>query len=238
MSRILVVEDEQHLAEGLRFNLEAEGHDATVAGDGEQALTLVLADHEHFDALVLDVMLPGKSGFTVASELRAAGKYMPILMLTARGRAEDVLKGFEAGADDYLAKPFSPKELVLRVAAILRRLAAPAVASGGRLAAGPVALDRGAHRATVSGKEVELTATEFRLLDKLIERRDRVLSRTQLLESVWHAQPDIQTRTVDMHVQRLRAKLGDAGDWVETVRGVGYRFREPAPPPTTRRGRG
>ena len=121
MSRILVVEDEQHLAEGLRFNLEAEGHNATVAGDGEQALKLLLADHEHFDALVLDVMLPGKNGFMVAAELRAAGKYMPILMLTARGRAEDVLQGFEAGADDYLAKPFELSILLARLSGLLRR---------------------------------------------------------------------------------------------------------------------
>jgi DNA-binding response OmpR family regulator len=121
MSRILVVEDEQHLAEGLRFNLEAEGHQAVVAGDGEAALQLVLTDRGRFDAIVLDVMLPGKNGFAVATELRAAGKYMPILMLTARGRAEDVLNGFEAGADDYLAKPFDLSILLARLSGLLRR---------------------------------------------------------------------------------------------------------------------
>ena len=115
--------------------------------------------------------------------------------------------------------------------AILRRLAAPPVAAGGRLVGGPIVLDRTAHRVTAEGKEVELTATEFKLLERLIERRDRVQSRSQLLESVWQAQPDIQTRTVDMHVQRLRTKLGAAGDWIETVRAVGYRFREPVAPP-------
>ena len=118
---------------------------------------------------------------------------------------------------------------MLRVGAILRRLAAPPVASGGRLVGGPIVVDRTAHRVTADGKEVELTATEFKLLERLIERRERVQSRSQLLETVWQAQPDIQTRTVDMHVQRLRTKLGDAGDWIETVRAVGYRFREPPP---------
>ena len=143
----------------------------------------------------------------------------------------DRIKGLSLGADDYLPKPFSPQELVLRVGAVLRRLAAPAVATGGLVTAGPIALDRSAHRVTVDAAEIELTATEFKLLERLIERRDRVQSRSQLLESVWQAQPDIQTRTVDMHVQRLRTKLGAAGDWIETVRAVGYRFREPVAPP-------
>jgi DNA-binding response OmpR family regulator/DNA-binding transcriptional ArsR family regulator len=165
-----------------------------------------------------------------------------VLLLTARKDEPDRIKGLSLGADDYLAKPFSPKELVLRVGAILRRLAAPPVAAGGRLVGGPIVLDRTAHRVTADGKEVELTATEFKLLERLIERRDRVQSRSQLLESVWQAQPDIQTRTVDMHVQRLRSKLGAAGGWIETVRAVGYRFREPAaspksPTPAARRRR-
>ena len=128
-----------------------------------------------------------------------------------------------------MAKPFSPQELVLRVGAVLRRLAAPPVAAGGVLAAGPISLDKSAHRASVDGVEVELTAIEFKLLRTLIEREGRVQSRAQLLETVWHAQPDIQTRTVDMHVQRLRQKLAAAGDCIETVRGAGYRFQRPRP---------
>src|SRR5581483_3646538 len=144
-----------------------------------------------------------------------------VIVLTARKDEPDRIKGLSLGADDYLPKPFSPQELVLRVRAVLRRLAAPAVASGGLLAAGPIALDKTAHRATVHGEPIDLTATEFRLLATLMERQGRVQSRTQLLESVWQAQPDIQTRTVDMHVQRLRQKLGKAGDAIETVRGAG-----------------
>src|SRR5579884_3370189 len=144
-----------------------------------------------------------------------------------RKEPPDRIKGLELGADDYLPKPFSPQELVLRVGAVLRRLAAPAVAAGGLLVAGPITLDRTGHRVTVDGAEIELTDTEFRLLRTLIEREGRVQSRAQLLETVWHAQPDILTRTVDMHVQRLRQKLGPAAACIETVRGAGYRFRRP-----------
>jgi two-component system phosphate regulon response regulator PhoB len=154
---------------------------------------------------------------------------MGVILLTARKDEPDRIKGLSLGADDYLAKPFSPQELVLRVAAVLRRLTAPAVVAGGVLSVGPVRLDPGTHKATVAGEPLDLTATEFRLLRLLMEREGRVQNRTQLLESVWRAQPDIQTRTVDMHVQRLRTKLGDAGPCLETVRGVGYRFRAPTP---------
>lgn len=232
--RILVVDDEADITALVAYHLAKEGYRVTTAGTGADALRS--AREERPDLVVLDLMLPGHSGFDVLAELRRRDetREVGVLLLTARKDEPDRIKGLTLGADDYLAKPFSPKELVLRVAAILRRLAAPPVASGGRLSAGPITLDRTAHRVTVGGKDIELTATEFKLLDKLIERRDRVQSRTQLLESVWQAQPDIQTRTVDMHVQRLRAKLGVAGPWIETVRGVGYRLREP-PPPTRRR---
>jgi two-component system phosphate regulon response regulator PhoB len=148
-----------------------------------------------------------------------------VILLTARREEPDRIRGLSLGADDYLTNPFSPAELALRINALLRRLAAPAVSSGSNLAAGPVSIDRSAHRVSVHGKEIELTATEYKLLLTLVERRGRVQTRPQLLETVWEAQPDIQTRTVDMHVQRLRAKLGDAGDLIETVRGFGYRFR-------------
>ena len=236
--RVLVVDDEPDITALVAYHLAKEGYRVTTAANGSDALRS--AREERPDLVVLDLMLPGLSGYDILAELRRREetREVGVILLTARKEEPDRIKGLSLGADDYLAKPFSPKELVLRVAAILRRLAAPAVASGGRLAAGPIVLDRGAHRVTVGGKAIELTAIEFRLLDKLIERRDKVLSRTQLLESVWRAQPDIQTRTVDMHVQRLRAKLGDAGEWVETVRSVGYRLRDPAPPRTSRRGRG
>jgi two-component system phosphate regulon response regulator PhoB len=176
------------------------------------------------------------SGYDVLAELRHRDetKDVGVIVLTARKEESDRIKGLSLGADDYLPKPFSPQELVLRVRAVLRRLAAPAVASGGLVTAGPIALDKTAHRATVQGEPVDLTATEFRLLATLMERQGRVQSRAQLLETVWQAQPDIQTRTVDMHVQRLRQKLGPAGDAIETVRGAGYRLNV-APAPARRR---
>ncbi|MGH8622759.1 MAG: response regulator [Burkholderiales bacterium] len=234
--RILVVDDEPDITALVAYHLAKEGYRVTTAGTGADALRA--AREERPDLVVLDLMLPGHSGYDVLSELRRREetREIGVLLLTARKEEPDRIKGLTLGADDYLSKPFSPKELVLRVGAILRRLAAPAVAAGNRFTAGPISLDRAAHRVTVQDEEIELTATEFKLLERLIERRDRVQSRTQLLESVWQAQPDIQTRTVDMHVQRLRAKLGAAGDWIETVRAVGYRFREPAtlrPAPST-----
>jgi two-component system phosphate regulon response regulator PhoB len=172
-------------------------------------------------------MLPGVSGYDVLNELRARPETrdVGVILLTARREEADRVKGLTLGADDYLTKPFSPQELTLRVAALLRRLQAPAVAAGSSLIEGPLVIDRASHRVTLDGAEVQLTATEFKLLSMLVERRGRVQTRPQLLETVWDAQPDIQTRTVDMHVQRLRAKLGELGDLIETVRGFGYRFR-------------
>jgi two-component system phosphate regulon response regulator PhoB len=149
-----------------------------------------------------------------------------VILLTARTEENDRLRGLSLGADDYLAKPFSPKELVLRVEAVLRRLNATPVSAGSVLAAGPIVVDQGAHTASLSGSELDLTATEYRLLAVLLERRGRVQSRMRLLQDVWDANPDIKTRTVDMHVQRLRTKLGPAADFVETVRGIGYRFKK------------
>ena len=157
---------------------------------------------------------------------------LPIVILTARDEEEDRIRGLELGADDYITKPFSPKELLLRVKAVLRRTRAPA--SGGRgpiLRGGPVTVDVGAVHVTVDGREVELTPTEYKLLVALLERRGRVQDRGRLLETVWEARGDMETRTVDMHVQRLRSKLGDAGNWIETVRGFGYRFRGEDVPP-------
>jgi two-component system phosphate regulon response regulator PhoB len=227
--RVLVVDDEPDITALVAYHLAKEGFRVATAATGTEALRA--AREERPDLIVLDLMLPGLSGFDVLAELRRREetREVGVLLLTARKEEPDRIKGLSLGADDYIAKPFSPRELVLRVRAVLRRLAAPPVASGDRLSAGPLTIDRAAHRVSVGGEPVELTATEFKLLDRLIERRGRVQSRTQLLESVWKAQPDIQTRTVDMHVQRLRAKLGPAGDWIETVRAIGYRFRDPAP---------
>jgi two-component system, OmpR family, phosphate regulon response regulator PhoB len=226
--RILVVDDEPDITALVAYHLAKASYRVTTAANGRDALRA--AREERPDLIVLDLMLPGLSGYEVLAELRRQDetKDIGVIVLTARKDEPDRIKGLSLGADDYLPKPFSPPELVLRVGAVLRRLAAPAVASGGLLAAGRIALDKTAHRATVNDREIELTATEFRLLCTLMERQGRVQSRAQLLEMVWQAQPDIQTRTVDMHVQRLRQKLGAAGDAIETVRGAGYRFRASA----------
>jgi two-component system, OmpR family, phosphate regulon response regulator PhoB len=225
--RVLVVDDEPDITALVAYHLAKASYRVTTAANGRDALRA--AREERPDLIVLDLMLPGLTGYEVLAELRRHDetKDIGVIVLTARKEEPDRIKGLSLGADDYLPKPFSPPELVLRVGAVLRRLAAPAVASGGLLAAGRIALDKTAHRATVNGREIELTATEFRLLCTLMERQGRVQSRAQLLETVWQAQPDIQTRTVDMHVQRLRQKLGAAGEAIETVRGAGYRFRVP-----------
>jgi len=216
--RILVVDDEPDITALVAYHLAKEGYRVTTAASGRDALRA--AREERPDLVVLDLMLPGASGYDVLTELRGREetKELGVIVLTARKDESDRIKGLSLGADDYLPKPFSPQELVLRVGAVLRRLAAPAVAAGGLVTAGPIAL----------------TATEFKLLTTLIEREGRVQSRAQLLETVWQAQPDIQTRTVDMHVQRLRQKLGRAGDYIETVRGAGYRFRRPDAKPRSR----
>ena len=232
--RVLVVDDEPDITALVAYHLAKAGYRVATATNGRDALQA--AREERPDLVVLDLMLPGLSGYEVLVDLRRRDetKDVGVILLTARRDERDRIKGLSLGADDYLAKPFSPQELVLRVGAVLRRLAAPPVAAGGVLAAGPISLDKSAHRASVDGVEVELTAIEFKLLRTLIEREGRVQSRAQLLETVWQAQPDIQTRTVDMHVQRLRHKLGRAGDAIETVRGAGYRLRA-ATPPTTRK---
>jgi two-component system, OmpR family, phosphate regulon response regulator PhoB len=225
--RVLVVDDEPDIAGLVAYHLAKAGYRVSTAADGTEAL--VRARAERPDLVVLDLMLPGRSGLDVLAELRRADetKQVGVILLTARKEEQDRIAGLSQGADDYLAKPFSPQELVLRVGAVLRRLQAAPVSAGGILAAAGIRLDPAAHRVTVNDAEIELTATEFKLLRLLMERSGRVQARADLLETVWQAQPDIQTRTVDMHVQRLRTKLGEAGDCVETVRGVGYRFRVP-----------
>ncbi len=224
--RILVVDDEPDIVALVVYHLAKEGYRVSSAASGTEALAT--ARRERPSLVVLDLMLPGLSGFEVLEQMRAdestAG--IAVLMLTARREEADRIKGLTLGADDYLAKPFSPQELVLRVRAILRRSAA-VPSTGDLLTIGALSIDRAAHTVTVRGNEVELTPTEYKLLLLLAERRGRVQGRAQLLESVWEAAPDIQTRTVDMHVQRLRAKLDVAGDLIETVRGFGYRLHAP-----------
>jgi two-component system, OmpR family, phosphate regulon response regulator PhoB len=222
--RVLVVDDEADIVALVAFHLVKAGYRVSTAASGADAL--VAARQERPALIVLDLMLPGASGYEVLEQLRAAPatRDIGVLMLTARREEQDRIRGLALGADDYLTKPFSPQELVLRVGAILRRLSGAPV-SGDILTAGPITIDRGEHRVSVDGADVELTPTEYKLLLTLAERRGRVQGRAHLLEVVWEAAPDIQTRTVDMHVQRLRTKLGAAGDLIETVRGFGYRLK-------------
>lgn len=223
--RILVVDDEPDITALVAYHLAKAGYRVSTANSGSEALKA--ARDERPDLVVLDLMLPGVSGYDVLAELRKREETadVGVILLTARRDEPDRIRGLTLGADDYLTKPFSPAEMVLRVQALLRRLGAPPVATGSTLVAGGLAIDRGAHRVSLDGQELNLTATEYKLLLTLIERRGRVQTRPQLLETVWDAQPDIQTRTVDMHVQRLRTKLGEVGEMIETVRGFGYRFR-------------
>jgi len=223
MRNVLVIEDQQDIANLMRLHLQDVPCNVELAFDGYAGLAA--AEKKAFDLVVLDLMLPGIDGLEVCRKLRARPAYTPIMMVTAKAAEVDRVLGLELGADDYLTKPFSPQELSLRVRGLLRRLGSPPVTAGSTVAAGPISIDRSAHRATVAGEELSLTATEYKLLLTLVERRGRVQTRPQLLETVWEAQPDIQTRTVDMHVQRLRTKLGDAGKMIETVRGFGYRFK-------------
>jgi len=223
--RVLVVDDEPDIVALVAYHLAKAGYRVSTASSGGDAVTL--ARQERPALIVLDLMLPGMSGFDVLEQLRAdeATHGVAVLLLTARREEPDRIRGLSLGADDYLTKPFSPQELVLRVAAILRRVGAAPQVEGDVLRVGTMSIDRGAHRVQVDGQDVELTPTEFKLLLTLAERRGRVQARGHLLETVWEAAPDIQTRTVDMHIQRLRAKLGAAGESIETVRGFGYRLR-------------
>lgn len=232
-SRILIVEDEAHLAQGLLFNLKAEGHDAVVAGDGESALELLLKKGEPFDAMVLDVMLPGMDGFAVARALRAAQNYTPVLMLTARGRPEDVLEGFAAGTDDYLTKPFELSILLARLMGLLRRTQWLRTTSEAQVSAQDVytfagkTVDFALLEVRASGKHSRLTLMEADLMRHLVQNPGRAISRSEILERVWHMHEDTDTRAIDNFIVRLRRYLED--DPVHpvhllTVRGVGYRF--------------
>jgi two-component system phosphate regulon response regulator PhoB len=228
MARILIIEDERDLQTVLEYNFRQAGHEVLQALRGEEGLRL--AREHHPDLVCLDLMLPDSSGLDVCKTLKRdpATKDVPILMLTAKGEEIDRVVGFELGADDYVTKPFSVRELLLRIQAILRRTAAePETPS--LIEFGALRIDRDAHRVWVARQEIQLTALEFKLLVTLHERRDRVQTREVLLDDVWGIQADITTRTVDTHVKRLREKLGAAGEYVETVRGVGYRFAAKPP---------
>lgn len=225
-ARILVVEDERDIAALVAYHLTKEGYRVRTAEGGNEALEAVSAERP--DLVLLDLMLPGFSGYEVLAEIRRRPELteVPIIVLTARREESDRIKGLELGADDYLTKPFSPRELVLRVGAVLRRAQSPPIAGSSRtLRGGNIVVDLNALSVSVNGEVLDLTPTEYRLLVTLLDRRGRVQNRQQLLEAAWDVHARIETRTVDMHVQRLRTKLGSAGDWIETVRGFGYRFR-------------
>ena len=226
--RILVVDDEPDIIALVAYHLARSGYRVSTASSGPEAL--VAARDEQPALIILDLMLPELSGFEVLERIRAdrAMADIPVLMLTARREEPDRVQGLTLGADDYMVKPFSPQELVLRVRNILRRTRAKTAERRNIVTVGSVEIDRDAHTVTTQGAPVDLTATEYKLLLTLVDRRGRVQSRAQLLEIVWESAPDIQTRTVDMHVQRLRAKLGPSGALIETVRGFGYRLRRSA----------
>jgi DNA-binding response OmpR family regulator len=235
MSKVLIVEDEKHLADGLRFNLEAEGYDVEIAADGETALELLIGSPRRFDLVVLDVMLPGKNGFEVAAELREAGQFVPILMLTARNRADDVLKGFEAGADDYLPKPFELAILMARLRGLLRRRewfhlsqeTASRANGGDQFHFADKMIDF-AELELLAGDRVEkLTLMEADLLRYLVRHEGKTVSRRNILEEVWGLHEDTDTRAIDNFIARLRKLIEDepaTPRHLLTVRGVGYRF--------------
>jgi DNA-binding response OmpR family regulator len=240
MSRILIVEDEAHLAQGLRFNFEAEGHSVQATERGEDALTRLVKNRENFDALVLDVMLPGKDGFAVARELREAKNYIPLLMLTARGRPEDVLKGFESGADDYLPKPFNLSILIARIESLLRRKSWSHTANShtaDRAQSGTDSsdifrfddkvVDFQNLQLRASSSIVQLTVMELDLLRYLIRNAGRPVSRKAILQDVWNLHEDTDTRAIDNFIVRLRRYIEPKPSkprYLLTIRGLGYQF--------------
>jgi DNA-binding response OmpR family regulator len=233
MARILLIEDEHHLAQGLCFNLEADGHQVIAVADGEIALQKLLGQPGSFDAVILDIMLPGRDGFEVAHELRRSGDFVPILMLTARGRADDILRGFESGADDYLPKPFELAILLARVRGLLRRSAwnrhadSRPAASANVIAFGGNTLDLDSLELRVGTMPYHLTAMEADLLQYLLKNAGKVVSRKAILEEVWNVHEDTDTRAIDNFIVRLRRFLNEnpaSPRHVLTVRGIGYKF--------------
>ena len=224
MSRILVVEDEQHIANGLRFNLEAEGHDVSVAPSGEDALASILDERRAFDIIVLDVMLPLRSGLEVCRTLRANGSSVPVLMLTARDAVDARIAGLDCGADDYLTKPFHFGELLARVRALGRRRALPLLPQ--RLEIGPLRLDTRTRAVEMHGEPATLTGREYALLEYLCRNSGAVVSREDIAQHVWYDQYDPVSNVIDVYVQRLRKKLDRGGgpSLIRTHRGAGYRL--------------
>ncbi|MEM5790306.1 MAG: response regulator [Syntrophobacteraceae bacterium] len=220
---ILVVEDDPDILQLLTYNIRSAGYEVITSSDGNTALSMV---RQYLPCLVLlDLMIPGVSGFDVCKELKrgAETRKIPIIMLTARGDEVDRVVGLELGADDYVVKPFSPRELILRIAAVLRRFSPDETEKPWKNQG--LIVDFQAHRVEVDGSETVLTATEFKLLSELLRNNGKVQTRDQLLNKVWTYQFDGYARTVDTHIRRLRQKLGPYSDWIETIRGVGYRFR-------------
>jgi len=224
MHRVLVVDDESDVTELLQYRLEQEGYRVATLND---PLGFVVKVREFEpDLMLLDIMMPELSGIQLCRIVRAdpSMKDIPVIFLSARGEVEDRIKGLEAGAEDYVSKPFNTNELMLRISKMLKRSGAPSEPAGqSRIEIAGVAIDEDLHQLTVDGENVVLTATEFRLLKLLMERKGRVQSRDHLLVNVWHYDTDIETRTVDTHVRRVREKLGQHAHMIETVRGVGYR---------------
>ncbi len=220
MPTILVVEDEKDILDLVSFNMQKEDYEVLRATDGNEGLSLAL---KHIpDLIVLDLMLPGRDGFEVFKGLRddARTRHTPVLMLTAKAEVTDRIAGLKLGADDYVAKPFSPRELVLRVKALLRR--ANKVAPGTKIEAGPFYLDKSTFKSYLNSEEMELTTTEFKLLSTLLEANGEPVKRASLLRDIWGYTDMVHTRTLDTHVKRLREKLGDEARWIQTIRGVGY----------------
>ncbi len=223
--KILIVEDDKHISKLVKYNLEKAGFDCTVTITGEEALEIL--DREAIDLIILDIMLPKMDGFETCKRIKQDKKlsHIPIAMLTAKGEEVDKVVGFELGADDYVVKPFSPREMLLRVKAILKR-GKPKEAVKDILSADKLTVDIPRHKVTIDKKEIRLTQIEFKLLATLMQRKGRVQSRDRLLEDVWDMASEVTTRTIDTHIKRVRQKLGKMGKMIETVRGIGYRFSE------------
>lgn len=224
--KILIVDDETDVTDLVAYTLKSKGFVVETVNDPNRSIGIARTFLP--DLVILDVMMPDLNGIQICRMLRADAKLkkVPVVFLTAKAEESDRIQGLETGADDYICKPFSTKELVLRVQTILRRTGEGAAEAPRMINAGLIVVDGGRHIVTVAGAVIELTATEFKLLRLLMERRGRVQTREHLLINVWNYETEIETRTVDTHVRRLREKLGTEADWIETIRGVGYRFAE------------